>query len=115
MICTKFTLPDWIDAEDWNLWLKTRKGRKMIPEQMHRQVAKLYAWKQQGLDYAKALQDSAINGWTGLFEPKLKIATTSDNAYEKTQAEMRARFAGTKPPTPEQMAEIRKRLFKVTT
>lgn len=65
-----FALPDWIDADHWNLWLKTRKGKKMIPEQMQAQVGKLAKWRDGGLDYKKALFDAATAGWQGLFEPK---------------------------------------------
>ena len=65
-----FALPDWIDKDTWDLWLKTRKGKKMIPEQMQAQVNKLAKWRDAGLDHAKALSDAATNGWQGLFEPK---------------------------------------------
>lgn len=65
-----FALPDWVNRIDWDLWIKTRKGKKMLPEQMQAQVDKLEKWKLAGLDYGKALKDSATNGWQGLFEPK---------------------------------------------
>jgi hypothetical protein len=65
-----FALPDWIDSDNWNLWIKTRKGKKMLPEQMQAQVEKLRKWKDAGLPYAQSLADSASNGWQGLFEPK---------------------------------------------
>lgn len=69
-----FVLPAWIDREQWDLWLKTRKGKKMIPAQMEAQVKKLAKWRAQGLDYGKALADSAASGWQGLFEPKQNIS-----------------------------------------
>ena len=69
---TEFILPDWINEEKWNLWIKTRKGKKMLPEQKQAQVDKLKKWKDAGIDYAQSLSDSADNGWTGLFEPKTK-------------------------------------------
>jgi hypothetical protein len=69
-IAAAFSLPDWIDKKTWDLWLKTRKGKKMIPEQMQAQVDKLEKWKNAGLDYAGALSASAEAGWQGLFEPK---------------------------------------------
>lgn len=68
--CATFVLPDWVDKIQWDLWMKTRKGKKMIPEQMQMQVEKLEKWKIAGLDYGKSLSDAAINGWQGLFEPK---------------------------------------------
>ena len=66
----KFVLPEWINADDWHLWLKTRKGKKMIEAQMRKQIDKLAAWRIRGLDHAKALSDAAANGYQGLFEPK---------------------------------------------
>ena len=65
-----FALPDWIDKKMWDLWMQTRKGKKMIPAQMQAQVDKLSKWKDSGIDYAGALAASAENGWAGLFEPK---------------------------------------------
>jgi uncharacterized protein YdaU (DUF1376 family) len=64
-----FALPDWINSDHWNLWLKTRKGKKLIPEQMQANVEKLEKWKIAGLDYGKALKDAADAGWQGLHEP----------------------------------------------
>ena len=64
-----FLLPDWVNSEDWNLWLKTRKGKKMIHEQMAAQIKKLDRWRSAGLDYGKSLNDAAASGWLGLVEP----------------------------------------------
>ena len=66
-----FVLPDWIDKSDWELWIKSRK-KKMLPEQMQRQVNKLRKWKDAGNDHAGALQQAAENGYTGLFLPDSK-------------------------------------------
>lgn len=81
-----FSLPEWIDKEHWELWIKTRKGKKMIAEQMMAQVKKLEKWKNAGMDYASALENSAINGYTGLFEPKPKQqsrAPSKDNFEQR--------------------------------
>lgn len=67
-----FLLPDWINSEHWDLWMKTRKGKKMIPAQMQKQVEKLRKWKDAGLDYKTALENSAVNGYIGLFLPDNK-------------------------------------------
>ena len=50
--------------------MKTRKGKKMIPEQMQGQVDKLKKWKDAGLDYALSLSNAADSGYQGLVEPK---------------------------------------------
>lgn len=75
-------LPDWIDLETWDLWLKTRGGKKMIPEQMCAQINKLRKWRDAGLDHAGALRASAESGWTGLFEPQQRA-----NLAQATQTE----------------------------
>lgn len=68
-----FLLPDWINSEDWDLWMKSRK-KKMIPAQMQKQVDKLRKWKDTGQDYAGALENAAANGYTGLFLPDNKAS-----------------------------------------
>ena len=85
-IAVAFILPDWINPNDWNLWIKTRK-KKMQPEQMQSQVKKLEKWKEAGLDYASALHESAVNGWQGLFNPsrdsKPNMPQSSGKAYHE--------------------------------
>lgn len=62
-----FALPDWIDKTHWDIWVKARK--KMNDDQKQMQVAKLKAWKDEGLDFAGALANAAANGTQGLFLP----------------------------------------------
>jgi hypothetical protein len=85
-----FALPDWVDRSNWDLWIKTRKGKKMLPEQMQAQVEKLRKWKDAGLPYAQSLADSASNGWQGLFEPKTagqKRAASPENFNDRDYGE----------------------------
>ena len=79
-----FVLPDWVKSSDWDLWIKTRKGKKMIPEQMQAQVNKLSKWKDGGLDYEKSLSDAAVNGWQGLFEPKINGHYAKEDSLKRT-------------------------------
>lgn len=85
-IAVAFVLPDWINQDDWNLWIKTRK-KKMLPEQMQAQVRKLEKWKEAGLDYASSLYESAINGWQKLVDPpqtsKQNMPQSSGKAYHE--------------------------------
>lgn len=74
-----FVLPDWVDKEKWDLWLKTRKGKKMIPEQKQAQVKKLEKWKEAGLDYALSLSNAADAGYQGLVEPAQKSPNSAAN------------------------------------
>jgi uncharacterized protein YdaU (DUF1376 family) len=85
-----FALPDWIDKTMWDLWMKTRKGKKMIPAQMQAQVNKLEKWRSAGIDYAGALAASAENGWAGLFEPK----TTRANGVQDARLEVARQIMG---------------------
>jgi len=62
-----FVLPDWIDKDHWDLWVKSRK--KMTTEQKLMQVAKLDNWRKEGSDYKAALFNAAANGTQGLFLP----------------------------------------------
>jgi hypothetical protein len=89
-----FALPDWIDKDTWELWLKTRKGKKMIPEQMQAQVEKLEKWKNAGLDYASALKASADAGWQGLFEPKPSNVKGGQADKDQAREGARARLFG---------------------
>lgn len=81
-ISVAFVLPDWINEDDWNLWIKTRK-KKMQTEQMQAQVRKLERWKEAGLDYASALHESAVNGWQGLFDPSRNSKTNMPQSSGK--------------------------------
>lgn len=102
-----FALPDWIDQDAWDLWLKTRK-KKMIPEQMQAQVKKLATWRAAGLDYAKALSDAADAGWQGLVEP---IQPTSANrnsgtSYHEKLTDTAEQIFGRKHGTGNQIIDI---------
>lgn len=88
---TAFALPDWIDKSVWDLWMQTRKGKKMIPAQMQAQVNKLQKWKDTGIDHAGALTASAEAGWSGLFEPKSQRGGTISSQSENDQIREAAR------------------------
>lgn len=77
-----FVLPEFINADDWNLWIKTRKGKKLNDQQKQGYVDKLWKWMQAGIDYESALKDAALAGWQGLHEPKAKFVSRSDRDKE---------------------------------
>ena len=64
-----FTLPDWINADHWNTWHSCPKRKKANNAQKQMTVDKLMAWRDQGLDYAGALENAALGGYQGLFLP----------------------------------------------
>ena len=86
-----FAVPDWIDKKMWDLWMQTRKGKKMIPAQMQAQIDKLSRWRDGGVDYAGALSASAEAGWAGLFEPKLQRGGAVSSQLENDQIREAAR------------------------
>lgn len=76
-----FLLPDWINKEHWEAWHSTAKRKKATAAGKRLAIAKLEKWKDEGKDYAAALEAAAIGGWQGLFEPKdnhAKIVTEND-------------------------------------
>ena len=78
----KFILPEWINSSDWNLWIKTRKGKKLNDQQKQGYVDKLWKWMQDGIDYKSALKDAALAGWQGIHEPKQKFQSKQDKAKD---------------------------------
>lgn len=65
-----FVLPDWIDQAHWDAWHSCAKRKNATDAQKQMAVEKLARWKADGIDYAQALENAAIAGWQGLFEPK---------------------------------------------
>jgi len=64
-----FAVPDWINKSHWDAWHSCPKRKKATDAQKQMAVDKLDSWRQQGIDYAAALENAAIAGWQGLFKP----------------------------------------------
>lgn len=64
-----FAVPDWINRQHWDAWHSCPKRKKATDAQKQMAVDKLAEWRQQGIDYAAALENAAIAGWQGLFKP----------------------------------------------
>lgn len=64
-----FPLPEWINRDHWDAWHSCSKRRNATDKQKQLAVDKLTAWKEEGIDYAAALENAAIGGWQGLFKP----------------------------------------------
>lgn len=62
-------LPDWIPAESWNAWIKSRKN-KPTPEAKRLAVMELEKLRADGNDPKAVLDQSTFRGWTGLFPVK---------------------------------------------
>ena len=67
-----FVLPDWIPAETWKAYCKTRTGKKAKndPHALGLIVADLEKFKALGHDPVEILNNSIKGGWAGVFEPK---------------------------------------------
>ena len=67
-------VPEWLDSEIWSAWCADRKARgKPITETAAKmQIAKLAEMREKGHDPASVIKTSIENGWSGLFEPKLR-------------------------------------------
>jgi hypothetical protein len=65
-------LPDWIPAETWAAYLKTRQGKraKNEPHALGLIIADLEKFKAKGHDPVTVLNNSIKGGWAGVFEPK---------------------------------------------
>jgi len=66
---SSFEVPDWINRQHWDAWHSCPKRRKATVEQKQLAVEKLAAWRDEGIDHARALESAAIAGWQGLFKP----------------------------------------------
>jgi uncharacterized protein YdaU (DUF1376 family) len=85
-----FVLPDWIDRDHWDAWHSTPKRKKATPQQKQLAIKKLQAWRDQGLDYAGALENAATGGYQGLFLPNQTRANSNPNKQEALEARNKA-------------------------
>lgn len=66
------SLPDWLDKEKWEAYVKTRSAKARKPESLNAALEKLSAFRTAGHDPNEIIATSLANGWQGLFEPKPK-------------------------------------------
>ena len=88
-----FELPDWINKSHWDIWHSSPKRKAANHAQKQIAIDKLTRWRDEGLDYAKALEDAAAAGWQGLVDPKPKMNTSLASGYETPYAKfMREKY-----------------------
>lgn len=65
-------LPVWMPAEPWAAFLEMRwrKGAWPTPDAVILILGKIDGWRGKGHDPGTILNNSTMNNWTGLFEPK---------------------------------------------
>lgn len=68
----EIALPEWMPAEAWAAFLdmRKRKGAAPTPNAIALLIGKLEGWRAKGHDPGEILNNSTMNNWTGLFEPK---------------------------------------------
>lgn len=78
-------LPDWLDADDWQAWVKDRKDRKkQITEQgAKQQLAKLNDYRHQGHSPHEVIANSIAAGYQGLFPASHRIAGNANCSTAK--------------------------------
>lgn len=67
-----FALPDWIPAETWGAWLKTRTRKKASNDKhaLDLSVRDLEKLREAGHDPRACIEQSIKRGYTGLFPPR---------------------------------------------
>lgn len=106
-----FLLPDWINPKHWDAWHSNPKRRKASDAQKQMAVDKLGAWRTDGLDFAGALEQSAVGGYQGLFLPDKPNggASPTETNYARQQREKWETVTGrnrTKPTPVNDILEI---------
>ncbi|HYD33015.1 MAG TPA: hypothetical protein VEA39_00470 [Methylophilaceae bacterium] len=89
-----FALPEWINKQHWDIWHSKGKRKSASAEQKQLAIEKLTRWREQGLDYAKALEDAAEGGWQGLHEPRpaARASPQKQTIHDKRTATAKAMF-----------------------
>ncbi len=76
-------IPSWLNKEVWSNFIEHRKALKkpMTPQAIKLAFKKLEEFKNQGYNPEDVINQSILNGWLGLFEPKRranKLPTKED-------------------------------------
>ena len=80
--------PEWIPLDTWNGFLEHRNDikAKFSVKAQELTVKKLDKWRTKGHDITEILNNSIMNGWKGVFEPKGNKSTSSQNRYMSAAA-----------------------------
>ncbi len=65
-------LPDWLNTETWNAYVKIRPSRARTPDSLKAALRKLEKFRARGYDANDIVANSLENGWQGLFLPDAK-------------------------------------------
>lgn len=75
-------IPNWMPVTAWNGWLEMRREKNVWPtaEAVSIAIRKLTDWRAKGHDPGEILDNSTLNRWTGIFEPKVRHNGKSEQA-----------------------------------
>lgn len=79
-------LPDCIPVQEWELYKKHR-GKKFTKRAQELAIKKLEYWNSEGHDIRIILENSVMNGWSGLFPPKDDKQKGNINGKSKLKSE----------------------------
>lgn len=67
-----FEVPEWLPLEEWNAYLEMRVGKQKKATDRAKAIAigKLQKYLKAGHDIASVLDNSTLNSWVDLYEPK---------------------------------------------
>ena len=94
-------IPDWIEPELWAAYLEMRKKIKRPMTDYAQRLAfrKLEGFRQKGHDVTAIIEESIMQSWQGLFEPRQKPMQTN-GASEAWQLLRQHIRSNTEPPEP---------------
>jgi hypothetical protein len=72
-------IPDWIDVNDWKDFVEMRKkiGKPMTDRASKLIISKLEKMKVKGISPSVSLQNSILNAWQDVYEPKVHTQQNS--------------------------------------
>jgi hypothetical protein len=72
-------IPDWIDISDWKDFVEMRKkiGKPMTDRASKLIISKLEKMKVKGISPSVSLQNSILNAWQDVYEPKVQTQQNS--------------------------------------
>ncbi len=73
-------IPDWLDVSDWKDFVAMRKkiGKPMTDRASKIIISKLEKMKVKGINPSIPLQNSIVNAWQDVYEPKVQQASQSN-------------------------------------
>jgi uncharacterized protein YdaU (DUF1376 family) len=89
-------LPDWLPLPEFQAFLEYRKSKRnaLTSHAQKLLVEKLSGLQASGQDLVAVLNQSILNGWSGVFPIKVDVIKTTGNALTQHNAEVMRQFIG---------------------